>query len=645
MPPRKGNRGKQDWLDLSSDEDANGAGSSGGQKNSGKPGEWGGNKRRVHGLDRKLAAAETTSTSHGKLPAFTLRDTPVSDVRNAASAGTHDDVRQFSPDANADTATLFAMFGAAFPDDTIEDVYRTCGRSVQAAADALLGLTTGDSQPSGAGFPASETETETEIETEKAQPQNETDSNVDLWDALPGELRLLVLDHLGPRDAGRAARSCRDFATTVRNWRATKLHVAPPPTLTLDGVCSLVSAYPNLNSVSLKRCVYVENKPAGSRGCVRDVHDVFRVLRAASAGPAGHTITSIDLEACDVRDGDVAAVLELFQKHEDGKLVFLISELKLGKCALVTDKALVQLATHPAGLVLRSLSVAGTQVTSSGARIVLGGRAAGGLPNLESFDFSGCVAAKGSIALPPLLTIKSLRALYLPGITAVTVQLPKDSNLLSMHISQCVSLSALHVSAGSLRKLNASQCKNLTLLEMHCAGLTSLNLQHCVSLTSPLTFVCPQLTELNVSGCVTLQTHALRAMAAAARQSLECVKCGGCVSMQGELVFSSRVLARIIVDGCARVTGLRVAAPVQKLSARRCKNLAVVWIDPVPEREEGEEPGVEEPPGLTWLKLDLRNCVALRRLVGLRSRALEGKLAIDLAGCDSLPDSERPTVR
>jgi hypothetical protein len=102
-------------------------------------------------------------------------------------------------------------------------------------------------------------------------------------------------------------------------------------------------------------------------------------------------------------------------------------------------------------------------------------------------------------------------------------------------------------------------------------------------------------------------------------------------------------LARIIFDGCARVTGLRVAAPVQKISARRCKNLTVVWIDPVPETEEGEEEAEEQV--LTWLKLDLRNCVALTRLVGLRSRALEGKLAIDLAGCDSLPDSERPTVR
>ena len=185
-------------------------------------------------------------------------------------------------------------------------------------------------------------------------------------------------------------------AETVRAWRANKKHVAPPAALTVAGVCSLLRAYPNLESVSLRRC-------AKKHGCLRDVSDVFRVLRAAASGPAARTLRSIDLEGCDVADADVVALLETFATFPgpEGAAEYPISELKLGKCARVTDKALAALAAHPAGRALRSVSVAGTAVTAAGAKAALGGGAAGGFPLLERFDFSGCLDAKGAVALPP----------------------------------------------------------------------------------------------------------------------------------------------------------------------------------------------------------------------------------------------------
>ena len=639
MPPRKGNRGKQDWLNWSSDEDGDGAGPSGGKskKKSGKPSGWGGNKGHVHGLDRRLAAAEAASTSRGKVPAFALRDIPASDAQKAAN-GTQNDTQKKSSNA-APNATLVAMFGDALPPDTIEDVFLRCGRDVETAIEALLQLTT--AEDTGIRNKSPEKASTASTSEEESQTQNNT---VDLWDVLPTELRLLILDHLGVKDSARAARTCRDFASTVSSWRANKKHVTPPPTLTIDGVCSLINAYPNLESLSLKKCL------KSSRGCIKNTSDVFRVLRAAARGPAGRKITSIDLEGCEFfSDGDVVALLESFRyekKKEDGifeEIVFPIAELKLGKCASVSDKALVALSAHPAGAALKSLSVAGTLVTASGARQILSGRATGGLPLLAEFDISGCINVKGPIALPPLSTVKSLRALYLPGLTQLTAQLPKSEKCLTqMHVSQCVNLTSLHVSAFGLKKLNVSQCKRLTKLEMHCASLQILNLQHCASLISPVTFTSPALTELNISGCLALHTGALRSMASSP-SGLELLRCEGCVSLEGELLMASRVLKELVADGCSRLVGIRVAAPVERLTARRCKSLQAVWVEQAPELEEGEPD--EEERVLTHLKLDLRNCTALTRLVGLRTRAAKGKLQIKLTGCTSLPESERPTGR
>ena len=639
-------------LDWSSGEDDDGAGPSGSgggksskNRTSGKQGwgGWGGNKGHVHGLDRKLAAAQTADSdarSSAKRPAFALRDAPASDERRAARGTNGDagDVSASAPGVGARRGgapeTLAAMFGDSLPADAIEDVYRQCGCSVESAVEALSALTA-NGEESAAGEPAANA-----AAAAPSPPSSSERAEPDLWDALPAELRLLVLDHLGAKDAARAARTCRDFAETVRAWRLNKKHLAPPAALTVAGVCSLLRAYPSLESLSLRRC---------AKGCLRDVADVVRVLRAAASGPAGRTLRSIDLEGCDVADADVVALLETFATFSgpEGAAEYPVSELKLGKCARVTDKGLAALAAHPAGRALRSISVAGTAVTAAGARAALGGRAAGGLPLLERFDFSGCLDAKGALALPPLITVKALRAAYLPALTALTAQLPKHAGLASLHVSQCVNLTSLHVSAASLLRLNASQCTRLSRLELHCASLEVLHLQHCAALTGPLAFTCRGLTEeLNVSGCVSLHAESLRAMVASA-PSLRRARMEGCASLEGELAFASRALREVIADGCGRLESLRVAAPVLRVSARRCKNLTAVWIEPPPEPEEGGDGDGDFDAGAVSdaLRLDLRNCAALTRLVGIRAAALEGRLDADLVGCTSFPRTARPPER
>ena len=44
------------------------------------------------------------------------------------------------------------------------------------------------------------------------------------------------------------------------------------------------------------------------------------------------------------------------------------------------------------------------------------------------------------------------------------------------------------------------------------------------------------------------------------------------------------------------------------------------------------------------VRVDVRNCSSLERLVGVRTAATEGRLSVDLRGCTSLPPSARPPV-
>ena len=67
-------------------------------------------------------------------------------------------------------------------------------------------------------------------------------------------------------------------------------------------------------------------------------------------------------------------------------------------------------------------------MTSAGLALLLAGRS-GGLPRLGRLDVSGCLGIKGAVSLPPLLTVSSLRAMHLPSLTALTVQLPPAAPL------------------------------------------------------------------------------------------------------------------------------------------------------------------------------------------------------------------------
>ena len=335
--------------------------------------------------------------------------------------------RPAPPRARACPPQILEMFGDALPRETLEDVYVQCGRSVDAAVEALLALSMAEPReraPSGGGVDGAVVGV---IPTPAPSRASRPDPSApDLWDALPVELRLLILDRLGSREAARAARVCRDFASTVRAWRRRARGLVFPPDLSVASLASMAAAYPNVTSISFRRCARR----------VSTASDIARVLRAASAGPAGGSIESVDLEGCDAvaLDGAPGALLDAVE-DAGGRP---ITELKLSKCAGVTDKSVAALAAHAGAEALTSLSLAGTSTTERGLATALG--ANGAFPRLDRLDASGCAGIKGSVALPPLLRLSSLRVMHLSALTSLHAQLPATARLRTLHASECRNL-------------------------------------------------------------------------------------------------------------------------------------------------------------------------------------------------------------
>ena len=461
------------------------------------------------------------------------------------------------------------MFGGAFPEDTLAAVYASCGGSVDAAVDALLAMTTADDADAGPARPRPRLPRKTFAARTR---RGGTTPPLPIALALAGVLLpppALVLLPSSPRPLGRAprgapasgsrpprparggarARTCADFAATVRAWRRKARGLVLPPDLDAGRLEGLVRAYPEVRSLSFRRCAR-----AGGAGARAET--IARVLRAAvevscsSAGPPP-SLESVDLEGCDaaVTDGTLGAVLDATFGSAAGspspsssavESFSSVRELKLGRCGRLSDKAMAAMAAHPASRVLSSVSVAGTSVTADGLLSFLFSRRA--FPRLEKLDASGCVLVRGALTLPPTLRLTSLRLQHLPHLSALHANLPAAAPLRELLVTGCASLRALVVSATKLVTLNACQCPALERLELRCERLEALAMQHCRSLVAPAAFECPALErDLCVSGCVSLAADALEAMVRAAPR-LRRLRGDGLASRRGRRATCSRAL-------------------------------------------------------------------------------------------------------
>ena len=237
--PRKGqHRGRQDWLDYSDDDEDDAPGPSSAGRLGGGGASEGSSKhgrRRVHGVDRAHHARlhADVGVDRGALQgsprarAFAIADgTGRGGVVVGARAPSTTRTTRGSSRSTTSRCRPRSSRCSAPPCPSTPSRTRTCS----AAGRCLAPWT-----------PCSPSRSTTTTNRAPHRPQSHT--GVDLWDTLPSEVRLLILDRLGPKDAARAASTCRDFAENVRAWRLNARGLHLPPDLSVAGLASLAGAY------------------------------------------------------------------------------------------------------------------------------------------------------------------------------------------------------------------------------------------------------------------------------------------------------------------------------------------------------------------------------------------------------------------
>ncbi|KAG7668929.1 hypothetical protein Ndes2526A_g00633 [Nannochloris sp. 'desiccata'] len=442
-----------------------------------------------------------------------------------------------------DLDTLVDLFGSTFPTDVIQDILLACGGSQEAAVDALLAMSTPldkQQQPSPVDAPPPFLPPPP-APTESEQPQHLLPN---LWDTLPQECKLLILQYLSLKDLSKAAAISKEFCNHVRSQRQSLRSITVPPGLSTASIRSIVTSFAAAHAVDFSRCGRTLRFP-------NEFEDVaVAVSRGAADRPSGSaSIESISFSKCgELADGDVAAVCAVLRS---------LKAVDVSKCAKVSDGTLKTLARYrrssssvrddddeeenegqddagnfmeqlgdtddeinqldqsfqetrlesPAAAVeriaaatdaataarrqsasaaaivgggLEEINVSGTDVTSRGVGELL--RGSGRAPSLLSLDISRCSKVSGEALVPgPRSLLRVLRASGCTAIRSITLQLSSSRNdLQEIVLTNCKSLKEVVILAGP--------------------SLLNLNVSGCAQLTT-LSLRCPRLTRLSASGC------------------------------------------------------------------------------------------------------------------------------------------------
>jgi len=191
---------------------------------------------------RKGHTSRSSISGECRTPGFELRD-EAARSRHASSSSSFKD----------DLDSLLELFSGAMPPDLVEDVYRSCHGSSEAALEALLGLQGASTEGDVKGSPSGHQTTKTTAvsasagEVARAAPPC-------YWDLLPEECKRLILERLSLRDLARAAGACKELAVFARSYQASLQCVTVPPNLSMSATRGLVTAYEFATSVDLSRC-------------------------------------------------------------------------------------------------------------------------------------------------------------------------------------------------------------------------------------------------------------------------------------------------------------------------------------------------------------------------------------------------------
>jgi EIN3-binding F-box protein len=567
-------------------------------------------KKKGKGSTTNIGPKVSVGSAH--TPGFRLRNEPPSSQVQPIS------------DRNDDLDTLVDLFGSAFPTDIIQDILQACGGNQEAAMEALLAMSTPlDKQTTAPAAPAPAAADYAPLPT--SPPHNLLPN---LWDTIPQECKLLILEHLSLKDLSKAAATSKEFRNHVRCQRQSLRSITVPPGISTSSLRSLVTAFSAATAVDFSRCGKTLRFP-------NDFEDVAVAVAAGAANrpcSTSATIESISFAKCfEITDGDVAAILSVLGS---------LKAVNLSKCGKISDGALRTLARYQRRSdVSKEEEVGGdaeeeeddtvdneiNKLTTSldQTRLETPAAAVDRIADLASSRrqqqqqqavATATATAHGATRNPSSCSVGGgLEELNLSGTEITTrgvTELLRGSgraqSLLSLDVSRCSKISGDALVPGPrsmLRVLRASGCPAIHSITLQLANTSSclreLSLANCKSLREVIISAAPSLVDLNVSGCTQLTTLSLR-----------------CPN-----------LIRLLASGCARLhigtfNGSLFECPsLQEVNFFGCRSLESANFESV------------LPLLVSVEELHLSGCVGLSRIVAVEGQGLRKLRKLMVDGC------------
>ncbi|CAM6126768.1 unnamed protein product [Calypogeia fissa] len=165
---------------------------------------------------------------------------------------------------------------------------------------------------------------------------------INRWDALPEECKSMILSRLSTKEVARIARVSKEFLKAVNVLRSSVQLLVLPPTLSATGLEGMVTAHPNVRSLSFKRCgaklkSFVPIVKAAATGYTT-VAENDRLDSPVTDKKKLRSLKEIDFRNCaNLIDTDISILCSLHTTLE---------KVDLTNCPFMTDTALLTLSRY-----------------------------------------------------------------------------------------------------------------------------------------------------------------------------------------------------------------------------------------------------------------------------------------------------------
>lgn len=418
---------------------------------------------------------------------------------------------------------------------------------------------------------------------------------------LPAECLELVASSMSLRDASKAACSCRTWSHYLQRKKVKTRVLVVPSGIKLRGLISLVESYPELQELSLKKCVQSAQLDHGDA--------MTRVIGSL----VGIPIQKLAIPGCSLESMDMGTMLALLPS---------LSHLDLSGCPGLNDAILFYMARkripgeppHITSLVLNRCP----DISSSGIRALFQGPSLSA--SLETLDISHSPCDNNTFRLSRCLKLATIHAVGMRNVTELNLRLPGSHALEDLNFANG-SLERCTLELPNLKKVSLAKNTKLWFLSLSCPELETVSLSGCSKLEflgwdQRLGYMGRKVKHLNVNGCRSLSSGQIEEVLPNLKE-LETLDVDGCRGITGLTSFSP-FLTKVNANGCPYLTKVEIGSnSFHTLHASGCANLATVIVS-----------------SAALQVLDLTNC---SRLGNLEAGDLRKIPHLGLAGCTSLP--------